>query len=415
MNKFENNRNKLKNILEVNELFILFSGNAPCKRGDEYYPFSPDRNFYYFTGIEEENCIFLTITTEQASPQTTTLYIPRPNGVMAKWVGENISTDEAKEISGISDIKYIDQFEDDLSSIIFRNYVNHIYLDLERRNINDGLTNSLKISATIRENYPSIRISNSFLLCSNFRVTKENWEIERIRKAVDITEDAFLHMIKNTKADMMEYEIESYFDFTLKNKGVRHKAFNTIVAGGERGCILHYGKNNALAKDGDLVLVDAGASYKWYAGDITRTYPVNGKFSEKQKLVYEIVLEAQKKVIDAIAPDVLYTTLNEIVKKHYFTELKKIGLIETFDEVANYYYHNIGHFMGLETHDVGKTIGTKLQKNMVLTVEPGLYIKEWAIGIRIEDDVLVTENGAEVLTKKLPKTVAEIEEYMKGN
>lgn len=412
MNKFENNRNKLESLLETNELFILFSGTAPCKRGDEYYPFSPDRNFYYFTGIDEEECIFLTITTEQVVAKTTTLYIKRPNGVMAKWVGENISAEEAKEISGISDIKYIDQFNEDLSAIIFRNSVNRIHLDLERRSIKDGLTNSLKFSETIRENYPSITISNTFSLCSELRVIKEDWEIERIRKAIDITEEGFLHMIKNTKSDMMEYEIESYFDFVLKNKGVSQKAFNTISAGGERACTLHYWRNNQPVEDGCLVLVDAGASYKWYAGDITRTYPVNGKFSDRQKMVYEIVLEAQRKVIETIAPDVLYTSLNELVKEHYFVELKRIGLIETQEEVANYYYHNIGHFLGAETHDVGRTIGTTLKENMVLTVEPGLYIKEWGIGIRIEDDVLVTDGGCEVLTKKLPKTVAEIEKFM---
>lgn len=413
MNIYENNRSKLKNILKQDELFILFSGSAPVKRGDEYYPFSPDRNFYYFTGVEEENCIFLTITTYQTT--VTTLYIPRPNGDMAKWVGENISIDNAKEISAVSDIKYIDQFDDDLSSLIFRNSVDTIYLDLERRNISDKLTKNLEFSATFSVNYPSIQISNSFPICSKLRVIKESWEIERIRKAVDITEDAFLHMMANSNSNMMEYEIESYFDFILKNRGVRQKAFNSIVASGERGCILHYWQNNQLAKDGDLVLVDAGASYEWYAGDITRTFPVNGVFTDRQKQVYEIVLKAQEKVIDAIAPDVPYLNLNEIVKEHYFEELSKIGLIKTKEEVANYYYHNIGHFLGAETHDVGKTIGAVLQKDMVLTVEPGLYIKEWEIGIRIEDDVLVTDGGCEVLTKKLPKTVSEIENYMANN
>lgn len=410
MNKFEKNREKMANKLKENELFILFSGEAPIKRGDEYYPFSPDRNFYYFTGIEEENCIFLTIQTYQNI--VTTLYIPRPNGVMAKWVGENITLDEAKEISKISEIKYIDQFEEDLGSLIFRNEVTNLYLDVERRGISDYFTKSLKFSATIKENYPSINIINSFPIISTFRVIKEAWEIQRVREAVDITEEGFLYMMKNAKPNMMEYEIEAYFDFILKSKGVSQKAFNTICASGERGCTLHYWKNNEKSNDGDLVLVDAGASFKWYAGDITRTFPVNGKFSPRQKEVYEIVLSAQEKVINAIAPNVLYSSLNELVKDHYFTELKKIGLIKTKEEVSNYYYHNIGHFLGAETHDVGKTIGTKLEKNMILTVEPGLYIKEWQIGIRIEDDVLVTENGCEVLTKKLPKTVLEIENYM---
>lgn len=192
----------------------------------------------------------------------------------------------------------------------------------------------------------------------------------------------------------------------------REKAFQTIAAAGERGTILHYTKNNGKTKDGDLLLVDCGAQVDWYNGDISRTFPVNGKFTERQKLVYNIVLEGQQKVIDAIRPGQPFSRLNEILKEHYLEALKEIGLVKTMADVAKYYYHGVSHYLGAETHDIGRYTERVLQPGMVLTVEPGLYIEEWGIGIRIEDDALVTEDGCEIMTKDMIKTVEEIEAFM---
>lgn len=414
--KYTENRKKLEDVLEINSMSILFNGNAPRKRGDEQYLFAPDRNFLYFTGIEEEDCILVVGKTELGTE--TTLYIPPHNGVLAKWIGENITTEEAEKISGVTNVKYVKEFENDISVFIFKNNIENIYLDLERRNFNDAPSKATDFANEFKSKYPSITVKNAYPIYSQFRVIKEDWEVDLIRKAVDITEDGFINMMKNSKGDMLECELEAYFDFPIKSKGVLHKAFNSIVAGGVRACTLHYWKNDKIVNDGDLVLVDAGASYKWYSGDITRTFPINGKFSEKQKEVYQIVLDVQKLIIETIAPNVKYSSLNELVKDYYYKELTRIGLIkkdEPKDAVSRYYYHNIGHFLGLETHDVGKVINTDLQAGMVLTVEPGLYIEEWGIGIRIEDDVLVTSSGREVLTKKLPKTIKEIEDFMEKN
>lgn len=219
-------------------------------------------------------------------------------------------------------------------------------------------------------------------------------------------------MMANARPGMMEYEIEAHFDFTLMQHGAREKAFQTIAAAGKRGTILHYTKNNGKTKDGDLLLVDCGAQVDWYNGDISRTFPVNGKFTERQKLVYNIVLEGQQKVIDAIRPGQPFSRLNEILKEHYLEALKEIGLVKTMADVAKYYYHGVSHYLGAETHDIGRYTERVLQPGMVLTVEPGLYIEEWGIGIRIEDDALVTEDGCEIMTKDMIKTVEEIEAFM---
>lgn len=407
---FIDNRRKLAARLEEGSAAVLFAGKAPLKRGDEYYPFSPDRNFYYVTGVERENCIFLM--AKIAGGLQETLFIPRDNGILAKWVGANMTVEEAGEISGMTDIRPIDAFTDDFAQMVFRNNVTKIYLDLEHREWDDVLTPALRFAKELREKYPAMAVGDLYPIFGDLRLIKEPYELEKMRKAMDITRMGVEAMMANARPGMMEYEIEAHFDFTLMQHGAREKAFQTIAAAGKRGTILHYTKNNGKTKDGDLLLVDCGAQVDWYNGDISRTFPVNGKFTERQKLVYNIVLEGQQKVIDAIRPGQPFSRLNEILKEHYLEALKEIGLVKTMADVAKYYYHGVSHYLGAETHDIGRYTERVLQPGMVLTVEPGLYIEEWGIGIRIEDDALVTEDGCEIMTKDMIKTVEEIEAFM---
>ncbi len=407
---FRKNRKKLFDKLEENAVAVLFAGQAPYKRGDELYPFSPDRNFYYVTGMEREK--FVLLLGKIGDAQTATLYIERDNGYLAKWVGATMTAAEAEEISGITNIKYIDEFTGDLASYVFKNNVQALYLDLEKRDWAGALSQSLTFATEFQKKYPSVEIRDLYHIFAELREVKEEYELALMRKAIDITRLGIEEMMHHAKGGMMEYEIEAYFDFVLTKNGVRQKAFQTIAAAGKNGTVLHYSKNTGKTKDGDLILIDAGAQVGWYNGDISRTFPVNGKFTERQKLVYNIVLEGQQKVIDAIAPDVPFSSLNELLKEHYFEELKKIGLVEKKEDVANYYYHGVSHYLGAETHDIGRYVEKNLKPGMVLTVEPGLYIEEWGIGIRIEDDVLVTEKGREVLSKAMIKTVEEIEAFM---
>lgn len=407
---FIDNRRKLAARLEEGSAAVLFAGKAPLKRGDEYYPFSPDRNFYYVTGVERENCVFLM--AKVAGGLQETLFIPRDNGILAKWVGANMTVEEAEEISGMTDIRPIDAFADDFAQMVFRNNITKIYLDLEHREWDDVLTPALRFAKELREKYPAMAVGDLYPIFGDLRLIKEPYELEKMRKAMDITRMGVEAMMANARPGMMEYEIEAHFDFTLMQHGAREKAFQTIAAAGERGTILHYTKNNGKTKDGDLLLVDCGAQVDWYNGDISRTFPVNGKFTERQKLVYNIVLEGQQKVIDAIRPGQPFSRLNEILKEHYLEALKEIGLVKTMADVAKYYYHGVSHYLGAETHDIGRYTERVLQPGMVLTVEPGLYIEEWGIGIRIEDDALVTEDGCEIMTKDMIKTVEEIEAFM---
>lgn len=405
-----NNRKKVFKRMLDNSVLVLFAGQAPYKRGDEKYPFSPDRNFYYVTGIDKENEIVMFVKTE--TQQTATLYIERDNGYLAKWVGANITPEEVSEVSGITDVSYIDKFYTDLSDTIFKNNIKHIYIDLEDRDWDAAETASLKFAYEFRKKYPAVDMIDAYPFFADLRIIKEQYELDLMKKAVKITTDGLENMMCNAKPGMREYELEAYFDFVLTKNGVSDKAFKTIVASGKRGTILHYSENNSVAEDGDLVLVDCGAQFDWYNGDITRTFPVNGKFTPLQKQIYDIVLSGQKKVIDTIKPGVKFSRLNEVLKEHYFEELKAIGLVETFEDVAKYYYHGVSHYLGAETHDIGRYGDRKLEPGMVLTVEPGLYIDEYGIGIRIEDDALITDKGCELLSEGFMKTTDEIEKFM---
>ena len=407
---FTQNRQRLAERMPQNSIAVLFAGKAPCKRGDEYYPFSPDRNFYYLTGIEREDMIF--VLAKYGAQTEEILFLPRDNGEMAKWVGANMTPEEAQEASGISDLRPLDAFTEDFAALVFRQNLTTLCLDMEHRQWADTQTPALRFAAECRANYPAMQLLDLYPIFGDLRLIKTPFELERMRKAMEITRKGLEAMMLHARPNMYEYEMEAYFDFTLMQNGVRHKAFSTIAAAGERATILHYSKNDGIAKDGDLLLVDCGAQYEWYNGDITRTFPVNGKFTPRQRMVYEIVLEGQQKVIDAIRPGLPFSRLNEILKEHYLTALQEIGLAETMEDVTKYYYHGVSHYLGAETHDIGRYISRDLQPGMVLTVEPGLYIPQWEIGIRIEDDVLVTETGCEVMTKDMIKTVDEIEAFL---
>lgn len=405
-----NNRNKVFKRMLDNSVLILFAGHAPYKRGDEKYEFSPDRNFYYVTGIDRENQIIMFLKTESA--RSATLYIERDNGYLAKWVGANMTEDEARLESGIEEISYLDKFYGDLSDTVFKNNIKHIYIDLENREWDAAESESLKFANEFRKKYPAVDMIDAYPFFADLRMIKEPYELDLMRKAVKITTDGLEAMMKNARPGMYEYELEAYFDFVLTKNGVTDKAFKTIVASGERGTILHYSKNNCMTKDGDLVLVDCGAQYGWYCGDITRTFPVNGKYTPLQKQIYDIVLEGQRRVIETIRPGVKFSRLNETLKEFYFEELKNLGLVSSPEEVSKYYFHGVSHYLGAETHDIGRYGDRTLVPGMVLTVEPGLYIEEYGIGIRTEDDALVTENGCELLSDGFMKTTEEIEEFM---
>ncbi|MDO4302221.1 MAG: aminopeptidase P family protein [Clostridia bacterium] len=409
---FISNRKKLYKKMKDNSVALLFSGKAPKKLGDENYAFTPLRNFYYMTGLDRQN--MTVVLYKKGNICETTVFIERYDEVKAKWVGAVMLPDEVTEISGISNTAYLDEFDEIFASLMFNKRIENVYMDFENRDF-VAVGDAFNLSDRISKNYPYIKFINVHDIIAELRMIKEKCEIEKIEKAIDMTKKGIYAMMSNSRAGMMEYEIEAYFDFELKRNGVRDFAFKSIAASGKNGTVLHYSDNNRKTRDNDLILFDVGAQWEYYNGDITRTFPVNGKFTQRQKEIYNIVLEGQGKVIDAIKPGLEFKRLNEILKEYYAVELKKIGLINSDDEVSKYYYHGVSHMLGLETHDVGRHNEGLLEEGMVFTVEPGLYIAEEEIGIRIEDNIVVTNDGCRVLSKDIIRTVDEIESFMAGN
>lgn len=414
MNKelFIGNRKRFFDRLEDNSLCILFSGNPPKKTADEMYTFSVNRNFYYLTGIDEKDLV--VVLSKVKGNIETTIFIHKADPVMEKWVGKTIGEEEAKDRSGIDKVLYKDELFSYIHKTIVSASIDNIYLDLERASYEEEKTIAEKLAGELRDRYPYLFIKNAYPIISELRMIKSKDEIEEIKKAIAITGEGILNAMRNAKIGMKEYEVEAYFDFVLKTKGVKDFAFKTIAASGKNATVLHYSDNNDLIGENEMLLMDLGAALNYYNADITRTFPVSGRFTERQKQIYNIVLKAQHETIKAIAPGVPFKEINVVTRRVFLEELKKLGLANTDEELSKYYYHNVSHHLGLDTHDVGSR-EVDLKPGMVLTVEPGLYIEEESIGIRIEDDVVVTENGCEVLSTSIIKTVDEIEKFMANN
>ena len=414
MNKefFKKNREKLIEKIEDNSVIVLFAGNAPKKSGDENYPFTPNRNFYYFTGINEEGPIL--ILSKIKGIVNERLFIKEIDEERERWVGKSIRSNEAEEISAVKNIDYLGNFKEYLNRVFSELEEINLYLDMERDSFYELETIGENFSEEVKKRYPFVRIKNIFPKIIPLRMVKSEEEIKEMKKAIEITIKGVESLMKNAKAGMKEYELEAYYEFMCRSNGIKDYAFKTIAAAGKNATILHYVDNNSEIKDGDLILFDLGAQNNYYNADITRTFPVNGVFSERQKEVYNAVLRVNERVIKTIKPGLEYKELNKMATEWIAEECINLGLIKDKKEVSKYYWHSIGHSLGLDTHDISnKDRNTIFKEGMVWTVEPGIYIEEESIGIRIEDDVLITSDGVQVLTKDMIKTVEDIEEFMK--
>ena len=359
---FTKNRENLLKKLEDNSLLVLFAGEAKRKTADEYFPFTPNRNFYYLTGVDEEKHILMIKKINGVVDEV--LYILKPNLEQERWTGKTIRDYEAKEVSGIENIKYLEEFKSDLNMIFTNGIAENLYLDLERVSFDEEMSKSQSFAKEIKERYPQVVIKDVYSDIASLRQIKCKEEVEEIKKAAHIN-----------------------------------------------AATLHYVDNNSEIKDGDLILFDLGAQVNYYNGDISRTFPANGKFTKRQTAIYEEVLKVNEEIINSIRPGVGFYEINDKANNLLAEACVRLGLIEDKKDYRKYYFHSIGHSLGLDTHDVGKR-DIILEEGMVYTVEPGLYIEEEAIGIRIEDDVLVTKDGCEVLTKECIKSVEDIEKFM---
>ena len=403
---FALNRKKILSLMENESILITFSRRLlddPITN-DKY---DVNRNYYYLCGVFEYENIVMLVKNNNKTHEI--IFINPYDEFKAKWVGAPLSKEEITKISGIEDVRYLDSFEQTLYMLLKN--INKVYFDIEAKEMNKALSEDELFIKRLKDRIPYINILNGRKLFTIARTVKDKLEIEEMEKAIEITNKGILNILDHLK-EGYEYQLESYFDQSIKYNGATGYAFATIAASGANSCCLHYQDNNSYAKNGDLILFDLGCSLNLYCSDISRTYPINGKFTPRQRQIYDIVLKGQQLVFENAKPGITTKMLNEKLIEYYQKALKEIGLIKegTKEEVEKYYYHSVSHHIGIDCHDLCDY--GPLKPGCVISNEPGLYIEEENIGIRIEDDVLITENGARWLSPQIMKDPDEIEQYL---
>ena len=409
------NRNKIFNVIDDNSIVILHSGYDQHKSADAVRKYEVNKNFYYLTGICQKDVKLVLV--KMGETRQSWLFIDAIDEVMAKWVGRTLTKEEAKEISNVDIVYYNDQFESVVSSLYqptrhFAYSAGKVYLDLEVARIPLYNTFGLDYAKRLSKVYPSVEVKNIYHNIVEARMQKEDGEIEEICKSIETTKNAIYNVMKHHEELDNESLATAYHDFVLIHEDKRN-SFENIIASGKNATVLHYDSNNSPIEKDSLLLMDVGCYTNWYSSDITRTFPVSGKFTPKQKEIYEIVLETNKKCIEYAKHGVTWKDINDYAKSLLASGLKKMGLIKEDSELIKYYFHSIGHSLGLDVHD--PSIYAKgLVEGMVITIEPGLYVEELGIGIRIEDNILITKDKAVVLSKDIIKEVEDIENFMKN-
>lgn len=409
-------RDKYLNLANDKSVSLFYSGNLKHKSNDQYFKFEVNRNFFYLTNINQDNVVLVLIKGN--NKLETFLFIEKQDPIKALWDGATLTFEEASKLSeipltNILDINQLDSFINNLMGISRVNVygeLNNVYFDLEKQKPSKFLNETEVLANELKTNYPQVSLLNSNRLLANLRMVKDELEVKYTNKAIDITNDALKHVLNTLKPNMYEYEIEAEYNYIL-NKNNTKTSFDTIAASGKNATVLHYIDNDDKINNNELILFDLGVNYNNYCSDISRTYPANGKFTERQKEIYEIVLKANKETIKWLKPGRTIKEFNDYGKQILIDGLKEIGLIKDDNEITKYYYHSLGHYLGLDVHDVG-LYDQVIPEGAIITVEPGLYIEEESIGIRIEDNILITKDGNINLSKDIIKEVKDIEAFM---
>ena len=415
MSELENRRKKVFDQMKDNSIAILFSGVSKIASEDEYLPFTVNKNFFYLTSISQEHSALLLI--KGVGQKKAYLFVDPYSELKEKWTGKRLTLEAASLISDLDNVYTTDNFETMLNLALSNEKnqygdIDCIYLDLTspEQKLKDGFFMN-DLSVKFKLDYSDKNIVDIYPIMRDLRMVKSSEEIENLIKAIEKTNNGIAFLINKLSSGMIEHELADYFELYGRLHDRSPLAFSTIIASGKNATCLHYPTQNEAIKDSDLVLFDLGYSHNGYSADISRTFPVNGKFSGLQAKVYEAVLNCNKAVIAMVKPGLTIKDLQDFAVEFLRKECLRLGLMKEDDDIRNYYYHNVSHHLGLDTHDIADR-EKPLEKGNVITVEPGLYFAKYNTGVRIEDDVLITLDGAVVLSKNIVKEIYEIESLM---
>ena len=415
---FSGNRKTFMKQMEKNSMAIFHSNDVMPRSADGHHPFRQNPDFYYLTGIDQEECMLILYPDALNEDQREILFLRETNEMIAVWEGDKVNKKQGKQIANIETIKWNTAFDSTVSQL--SNMVKTFYLNLNEndRAHSEVETKDKRFAKAMRDQFPLHQFKRSAPIISYQRSIKQAEEVATMQKACDITEQAFRRVLSTTQPGMMEYEIEAEIIATFLRLGATGHAYTPIIASGANACVLHYIENDMVCNDGDLLLMDFGSEYACYASDLSRTIPVSGKFTDRQKEVYNACLTIHDEAKNIMSPGMTLNDFNAEVKKMMASALVDIKLIdkqaseeERKQLTQKYFPHGTSHFMGIDVHDVGARYG-KIEENMCFTIEPGIYIRDEGIGVRIENDIIVKDGKNFDLMANIPITVEEIEELM---
>jgi len=419
---FTTNRKRFITCMKPNSIAVFASNDEVPRNGDAIYAFQQNSDLFWLSGIMQEDSLVILYPDNPDPKYRAVLVLLRPNELKEKWDGKRLRREEAVTISGMQTIVWLDALDALLQTWI--HLADIIYLDTNENDRKASLVRSrdYRFVDEMKERYPLHQYERAARLMKELRAVKTDLEIEVVRKAIEITGKTFERILGFVKPGVMEYEIEAEILHSFLSQRSSGEAYGCIIASGDRARTLHYVSNNEECKDGELLLMDFGALYGGYAADLTRAIPVNGKFSARQKEVYDACLHLHNFAKSILKPGISIIDYTERVGDEATSQFLKIGLI-TESDVKNedaenrayrkYLYHGISHHIGIDVHDLG-TRTAPIEAGMLFTVEPGIYIEEEAMGIRIENNLWITENGNVDLFEGIPITTEEIEAKMSG-
>jgi Xaa-Pro aminopeptidase len=419
---FKNNRKRFVEKMKPNSIAIFVSNEEVPSNGDAIYTFKQNSDLYWLTGIIQEDTLLILFPDNPDPKYREVLVLVKPNELKEKWDGKRLRVNEAKALSGVEKIMWLESIDPLLQ--VWVHLADTIYLDTNENDRKASLvrTSDYKFVDEMKSRYPLHHYERAAKLMKELRAIKTEQEIEVVKKAIEITGTAFQKVLRFIKPGVMEYEIEAEIIHSFISQRASGAAYNSIIASGDRARTLHYVLNNAECKDGELILMDFGALYGGYAADLTRTVPVNGKFTPRQKEIYDACLNLHNYAKSLLKPGITVNEYTEKVGDEATMQFMKIGLLEESDfknedpdnrAYRKYLYHGISHHLGIDVHDLG-TKTEPIKEGMLFTVEPGIYIEEEQIGIRIENNVWITKNGNIDLFEGIPITTDEIEAAMKS-
>lgn len=418
---FIKNRERFVKEMKPASIAIFNSNDEMPSNGDALYPFNQNSDLYWLTGIEQEETMLILFPDNPDEKYREVLVLLRPDEMKEKWDGKRLKANEATEFSGIKTVVWLDSLDVLLQPWV--HLADTIYLNTNENDRKGSLieTRDYRYAKQFMQRYPLHKYERSAKVMKNLRAIKTYEEIEVLKKAISITDKTFKRLLSFIRPGVMENEIEAEIMHEFLRNGSKGEAYGSIIASGDRARTLHYISNNQECRDGELVLMDFGAKYGGYNADLTRTIPVNGRFTQRQKEVYNACFRLHNFAKELLKPGISIINYTELVGQEATKQFIKIGLLNE-SEVKNedkenraykkYLYHGISHHLGVDVHDLGTRV-EPIKPGMVFTVEPGIYIEEEQMGVRIENNVWITENGNIDLMKDIPITVEEIETLMR--